>query len=229
MTAPNQYVALTQLDLYGHPSPEGTETPSEDVEVELAFTEWRSAHTKRLEGIMMPHTTAPESFGPDIPSMPTQPKHLAPDAVPAVSANLLKKKPLLTSSHGRMFGGVQTKRSPGRADAFLPNTPDSMDHDSFPHSFSGSEMFTTFLSMSTITDNERNFLEELMTDCNLKEGLYEAFLTASCTEPRCTFCQEHKLLSGSDSQSGTRAGASPRVWRFQEDKFQSKLASGFRR
>ncbi|KIW88441.1 uncharacterized protein Z519_11010 [Cladophialophora bantiana CBS 173.52] len=174
MAVPREYVALTQLGLNEGHSLE-IESSSEDTEKNLTFTEWRSTQNQRLEGIVMPLIPPAECFQQVIPRMATKPRPLGPDAVPEMGANLLNN-PHRASSHERISERTQTKSMARRADASLPNTPEFMDRDNFQNSASSSDMFSTFLSMSTITDNERKFFEELIPNYNPEERLSEAFL-----------------------------------------------------
>ena len=132
----------------------------------------------------MPCESLAEFLNEKTPFVAFPPRKLDPDTVPAVPKHFQREKP--ASSESRIFDGVQTTTPAGCAGASVPHTPESntMNHDSFQHFASSSGMFSNFLFMAKITDNERNILEGLMPNCKTMDRFPEALMRAGCTAPR---------------------------------------------
>lgn len=234
MAVPQPYVALDELNLTTDLSPGETgsfDDVFEDVEAYLASVEWRATPSPQLQDIIIPCKSQADFSDDQIPFVAFSPKQPGRDTVPASPQHSSSEKSRQASSESRTSGGVQQTTLAGETAASVPTTGefDRMNHDHIQHFPSRIGTFSNQIFMATITDNERHLLEELMPGGTPGERVPEALTRTTRTSPRFVLYNNHKLRSTSPDCAGhssTLVGTPERVWHFQEDSIQVKLAIG---
>lgn len=221
MTAPYHCVSLAQLNLAADARSEQTSSGTHSPGSNSIFTEWEPAHPGWLKGSKFAYENPPQSLNgasaceseEDVCRRHNAERgpHWMKERHPSQNNNSQVQKIGMSVRHVGVSSDLNVRNK--RPKGLIPSSPTY-------------QPFSDFLSSSTLTDNERHLLEELMPE-NVGDSLsIDTTRETGFGARRCICWGKHQSSSTwlrPEFEPDRRIRAPGKSWQFEADKHQAKL------